>query len=209
MFPARNNNSSSKLITDLDYSGHDSGLDTPPSTANRPSSYRRPLPAEPNNHHNEASSRDSSETSASSSRGTMLNSPVGSFRAKHLHQMSSNLNRVNDLHGSRQSVQERILKLRNDEERCASIKSNNRVNQTEMFDNNLNPFYKSNGNQSPRASLTPQHTPVKSKHLHAHPQMNGGYGNNNGSLNSNARNGTAIFRERCQHPAVAAIMNGA
>lgn len=200
MLPTHNNTSSSKLITtDLDYSAHDSGLDTPPST-HRPSSYR-----EGPHQASQASPRDSTETSVSSSRGTMLNSPGGSFRAKHLQQVT-NLNQVNALHGSRYSVQERILKIRNEEDRCASIKSGNRANHNgEMYDPNQNRYYK-NGNQSPMTSLTPQHTPVKMQHLH--PQMNGN-GNNNGSLNGNMPNGSAIFRERYQHPALAAIINEA
>ncbi|XP_059220205.1 uncharacterized protein LOC106095360 isoform X5 [Stomoxys calcitrans] len=204
MLPTHNNSSSSsKLITtDLDYSAHDSGLDTPPST-HRPSSYREGPAHHINNQHQQASPRDSTETSVSSSRGTMLNSPGGSFRAKHLQQVS-NLNQVNALHGSRYSVQERILKIRNEEDRCASIKSGNRANlNSEMYDPNQNRYYK-NGNQSP--SLTPQHTPVKMQHLHPH--MNGN-GNNNGTLNGNVPNGSAIFRERYQHPALAAIINEA
>ncbi|XP_075149380.1 uncharacterized protein LOC142223386 isoform X1 [Haematobia irritans] len=208
MLPTHNNTSTSKLITtDLDYSAHDSGLDTPPST-HRPSSYREgPHHQNTNNQHQQASPRDSTETSVSSSRGTMLNSPGGSFRAKHLQQVS-NLNQVNALNGSRYSIQERILKIRNEEDRCASIKSGNRANlNNEMYDPNQNRYYK-NGNQSPVTSLTPQHTPVKMHHLHPQAHMNGN-GNNNGTLNGNMPNGSAIFRERYQHPALAAIINEA
>ncbi|XP_073823817.1 uncharacterized protein isoform X2 [Musca autumnalis] len=216
MLPTHNNsttNSSKLITTDLDYSAHDSGLDTPPST-HRPSSYREAPNNQQQQQQHQPSPRDSTETSVSSSRGTMLNSPGGSFRAKHLQQVS-NLNQVNALHGSRYSVQERILKIRNEEDRCASIKSGgNRANLTnEMYDPNQNRYYK-NGNQSPVTSLTPQHTPVKMQHLHAQMNCNGNShggssSNNNGTLNGNMPNGSAIFRERYQHPALAAIINEA
>ncbi|XP_030377515.1 uncharacterized protein LOC115626317 isoform X2 [Scaptodrosophila lebanonensis] len=191
--------------TELDYSAHDSGLDTPPST-HRPSSYRE-------------ASRDSTETNGSSSRGTLLNnSPGGSFRAKKLsakvgnfsHQVSS------DVHGSRYSVQEqRILKMRNEEDRCASIKLANRLNHnneqapTSMYDPNQNRYYK-NGNATPPISLTPQHTPLK-MHGYGNGNANGNGSNGNGTLNGNgtALNGSAIYRERYQHPALAAIINEA
>lgn len=127
--------------TELDCSAHDSGLDTPPST-HRPSSYRE-------------ASRDSTETNGSSSRGTLLNnsSPGGSFRAKKLSTQVSNLNQLNSLNGSRYSVQDqRILKMRNNEEdRCASIKMANRLNQNQepaTYDPNQNRYYK-NGNATP------------------------------------------------------------
>ncbi|XP_030080017.1 uncharacterized protein LOC111593166 isoform X3 [Drosophila hydei] len=184
---------------ELDCSAHDSGLDTPPST-HRPSSYR------------EAASRDSTETNGSSSRGTLLNnSPGGSFRAKKLSAQVNNLNQLNALHGSRYSVQDqRILKMRNnEEERCASIKLANRLNHnhepnTNAYDPNQNRYYK-NGNATPPISLTPQHTPQ-------HKVMHHSNGNGNGTLNGNGgagMNGSAIFRERYQHPALAAIINEA
>ncbi|XP_064553473.1 uncharacterized protein LOC135438867 isoform X2 [Drosophila montana] len=203
MLPTHNTNGGSNAglanKQELDCSAHDSGLDTPPST-HRPSSYR------------EAASRDSTETNGSSSRGTLLNnSPGGSFRAKKLSAQVNNLNQLNSLHGSRYSVQDqRILKMRNnEEERCASIKLANRLNHnhdqnTTAYDPNQNRYYK-NGNATPPISLTPQHTPQ-------HKMMHHGNGNGNGTLNGNGSsgmNGSAIFRERYQHPALAAIINEA
>lgn len=169
--------------TDLDYTANDSGLDTPPST-HRPSSYRDI---------NHASPRDSTETTVSSSRGTLLHSPGGSFRSKHLNHIT-NLNQSNTLNGSRYSVQERVLKIRNEEDRCLSIKSVNRLNHNEMYDPNQNRYYKMmNGNQS----LTPTHT-----------SAGVGVGNGNGNGNTSTTNsGSGIFRERYQHPALAAIIN--
>ncbi|XP_034472158.1 uncharacterized protein LOC117779923 isoform X1 [Drosophila innubila] len=211
MLPTHSSNGGSNAglanKTELDCSAHDSGLDTPPST-HRPSSYR------------EAASRDSTETNGSSSRGTLLNnSPGGSFRAKKLSPQVTNLNQLNSLHGSRYSVQDqRILKMRNNEEdRCASIKLANRLNHnhnheqqqqqqnsSSAYDPNQNRYYK-NGNGSSPISLTPQHTPQ-------HKMMHHGNGNGNGTLNGNggpAMNGSAIFRERYQHPVLAAIINEA
>lgn len=182
------NQKSAIITTDLDYSGHDSGLDTPPSTTQRPSSYRD---TNPFHHHHHASPRDSTE---SSSRGTLLTqSPRGSFRGnKHL-QHVTNLNQVNALHGSRYSVQEqRILKIRNEER------------NTDSYDPNENRYYninKQNGNIHP-VSLTPQHTPSKNNSNSAH------LSNNNGTLNGNG-NGSSVYRERYQHPALAAIINEA
>ncbi|XP_055851716.1 putative uncharacterized protein DDB_G0282133 isoform X1 [Episyrphus balteatus] len=170
--------------TDLDYTANDSGLDTPPST-HRPSSYRDV---------NHASPRDSTETTVSSSRGTLLHSPGGSFRSKHLNHIT-NLNQANTLNGSRYSVQERVLKIRNEEDRCSSIKSVNRLNHNELYDPNQNRYYKMNGNQS----LTPQHSPATAG-------VGGGNGNGNGNT-STTNSGSGIFRERYQHPALAAIIN--
>lgn len=214
MLPVGNNGSNAGLAkTELDCSAHDSGLDTPPST-HRPSSYRE-------------ASRDSTETNGSSSRGTLLNnssSPGGSFRAKKLSSQVSNLNQLNALHGSRYSVQDqRILKMRNnEEERCASIKMANRLNQNHeqqlpqqvaSYDPNQNRYYK-NGNATPPTSLTPQHTPQHKLMMMHHGNGNGNGGG--GTLNGNSSgpgqdrmNGSAIFRERYQHPALAAIINEA
>lgn len=62
----------SKVLTEIDISACDSGLDTPPST-HRPSSYRDVYYMKPG-------ARDSTDTGVSSSRGTLV-SPGGSFRA--------------------------------------------------------------------------------------------------------------------------------
>ncbi|KAH8249521.1 hypothetical protein KR032_010192, partial [Drosophila birchii] len=216
MLPVGHNGSNAGLAkTELDCSAHDSGLDTPPST-HRPSSYRE-------------ASRDSTETNGSSSRGTLLNnssSPAGSFRAKKLSSQVTNLNQLNALHGSRYSVQDqRILKMRNnEEERCASIKMANRLNQNHeqqqqvpqqvaSYDPNQNRYYK-NGNATPPTSLTPQHTPQHKLMMmhHGNGNGNGGGGTLNGNSNNGGQdrmNGSAIFRERYQHPALAAIINEA
>lgn len=61
------------MLTDIDISACDSGLDTPPST-HRPSSYRDVY------YMNRPGARDSTDTGVSSSRGTLV-SPAGSFRA--------------------------------------------------------------------------------------------------------------------------------
>ncbi|XP_044251133.1 uncharacterized protein [Drosophila takahashii] len=202
MLPTGGGSSIGLAKNELDCSAHDSGLDTPPST-HRPSSYRE-------------ASRDSTETNGSSSRGTLLNnsSPGGSFRAKKLSSQVSNLNQLNSLHGSRYSVQDqRILKMRNNEEdRCASIKMANRLNQNQeqaTYDPNQNRYYK-NGNATPPTSLTPQHTPQHKLMMMHHGNGNGNMGTLNGNTNGSDRmNGSAIFRERYQHPALAAIINEA
>ncbi|XP_043068605.1 uncharacterized protein [Drosophila bipectinata] len=206
MLPTGGGSNMGLAKAELDGSAHDSGLDTPPST-HRPSSYRE-------------ASRDSTETNGSSSRGTLLNnsSPGGSFRAKKLSSQVTNLNQLNALHGSRYSVQDqRILKMRNNEEdRCASIKMANRLNQNHeqlpqqaSYDPNQNRYYK-NGNATPPTSLTPQHTPQHKLLMMHHGNGNGNGGTLNGNSNGSDRmNGSAIFRERYQHPALAAIINEA
>lgn len=216
ILPTHKNTSLNKLISDLDYSGHDSGLDTPPST-HRPSSYRE---QPQRNIHAQASPRDSTETSVSSSRGTMLNSPGSSFRTKQVSKQGQKvlkLNQVNALQGSRYSVQERVLKIRNEEEHCISNKSTNTINQNEMYDPNQNRYYKSDN--QPAKSMKPQHTPTKMQHFHqTHHQYQSANGNGNGNtvnnnnnnaINGNVQNGSAIFRERYQHPALAAIIKDA
>lgn len=89
------------------------------------------------------------------------------------------------------------------------------------IDPNQNRYYK-NDNQSP-ITITPQHTPGKMQHLHSHSHQmqhqyqsasgnangNAANNNNNNSINGNVQNGSSIFRERYQHPALAAIINEA
>lgn len=109
MLPTNNNynnanNSTTKIpVTDLDHSAHDSGLDTPPSTNQRPSSYREIISRTP--------VRDANESVVRSSHGNLLN---GSFRSKQITHLTNNLNQVNALHSSHLSVQERILQMRNE-----------------------------------------------------------------------------------------------
>lgn len=60
------------MLTDIDVSACDSGVDTPPSTTHRPASCR-------DVYYMKAGARDSTDTGVSSSRGTLV-SPGGSFR---------------------------------------------------------------------------------------------------------------------------------
>lgn len=66
------------VLPDIDVSACDSGLDTPPSTNQRPASCRDISFYQ---QHVRAAARDSTDTGVSSSRGTLLVSPGGSFRA--------------------------------------------------------------------------------------------------------------------------------
>ena len=203
----QNNTSLHKLSSDVDHSANDSGVDTPPST-HRPSSYREQTQCYNHyNHQFQKSSRDSTETSVSSSRGTILNSPGGSFRAKHVQQIS-NLNNF----GTRYNIQERILKIRNEEDHYSSIKSANCSTQNDLYDPNQNRYHKI-GNQS-AVSITPQNTPNK-KIVHSQQHLplnlngnnNSNNNNNNNNNNINMTNGSAICRERYQHPALTALIN--
>lgn len=113
------------LLTEIDISACDSGLDTPPST-HRPSSYR-------DVYYMKAGARDSTDTGVSSSRGTLV-SPGGSFRAAN-----------GNIIGLRNSIQDKILRIRNEEDKL-SIRSMNKLNSNELYDPNQNKYYKSNGN---------------------------------------------------------------
>uniref|UniRef100_W8AKF0 PH domain-containing protein n=1 Tax=Ceratitis capitata TaxID=7213 RepID=W8AKF0_CERCA len=193
MLPTNNNynnanNSTTKIpVTDLDHSAHDSGLDTPPSTNQRPSSYREIITRTP--------VREANESVVRSSHGNLLN---GSFRTKQITHLTNNLNQVNALHSSHLSVQERILQMRNEENRWGSLKSEaNRYSHNALYDQNKNPYPES-------ANQSPQRTPFKKHSLI-------GYGRSishdtNGTMNGNAQmKGSSILRERFQHPALAAI----
>ncbi|XP_054084255.1 uncharacterized protein LOC105217323 isoform X1 [Zeugodacus cucurbitae] len=193
MLPTNNNcnnanNSTTKIpVTDLDHSAHDSGLDTPPSTNQRPSSYREIISRTP--------VRDANESVVRSSHGNLLN---GSFRSKQITHLTNNLNQVNALHSSHLSVQERILQMRNEENRWGSLKSEaNRYSHNALYDQNKNPYPES-------ANQSPQRTPFKKHSLI-------GYGRSishdtNGTMNGNSQmKGSSILRERFQHPALAAI----
>ncbi|XP_011199272.2 uncharacterized protein LOC105223293 isoform X1 [Bactrocera dorsalis] len=192
MLPTNNNynnaNNTTKIpVTDLDHSAHDSGLDTPPSTNQRPSSYREIITRTP--------VRDANESVVRSSHGNLLN---GSFRSKQITHLTNNLNQVNALHSSHLSVQERILQMRNEENRWGSLKSEaNRYSHNALYDQNKNPYPES-------ANQSPQRTPFKKHSLI-------GYGRSishdtNGTMNGNSQmKGSSILRERFQHPALAAI----
>jgi hypothetical protein len=92
------------VLTEIDISGCDSGLDTPPSTTHRPSSYRDVYFMSPGK-------RDSTDTVVSSSRGTLV-SPRNSFRSNNnmgsIKTMSNNNSQQNSM--SRSSV---ITKISN------------------------------------------------------------------------------------------------
>lgn len=192
MLPTNNNynnaNNTTKIpVTDLEHSAHDSGLDTPPSTNQRPSSYREIISRTP--------VRDANESVVRSSHGNLLN---GSFRSKQITHLTNNLNQVNALHSSHLSVQERILQMRNEENRWGSLKSEaNRYSHNGLYDQNKNPYPES-------ANQSPQRTPFKKHSLI-------GYGRSishdtNGTMNGNSQmKGSSILRERFQHPALAAI----
>ena len=200
----QNNTSLHKLSSDVDHSTNESGVDTPPST-HRPSSYREKTQCY--NHYNQQfqnSSRDSTETSVPSSRGTILNSPGGSFRAKHVQQISNSNN-----FGTRYNIQERILKIRNEEDHYSSIKSANSSIQNDLYDPNQNRNHNI-GNQSP-VPITPQNTANKKiVHSQQYLQLNlncNSKSNNNNNNNNNVTNSSAICRERYQHPALTALIN--
>lgn len=113
---------------------------------------------------------------------------------------------------NRYSVQEKILRNRNEEDRY-SIRSTNKLNANEFYDPNQNKYYKMNGNifaTKPSAmqngndgngSVGPQH------HHHNH-IINNGNGNGNANNNGNVV-GSSVIRERYQHPALVAIINEA
>uniref|UniRef100_A0A182VTX9 PH domain-containing protein n=1 Tax=Anopheles minimus TaxID=112268 RepID=A0A182VTX9_9DIPT len=126
--PGGNDSSRHSFLTDLDYTGCDSGLDTPPST-HRPSSCRDNIYfGSAYNNHGHGSGflgKDkTTDTGISSSRGTLV-SPASSIR-----------------HG----VQEqKILRARNTEENKNSIRSV----RAEFFEQNK---YNSNGSNSALAN---------------------------------------------------------
>lgn len=199
-------NSSSLHKLSSDNFANDSGVDTSPST-HRPSSYREQSQCTNHySHHFQKPLKDSTETFVSSSRGIKLNSSGGSIRAKEVQQIP-NLNNFKN----RYNIQERILKTRNKEDHCSSLKSSNRSNQTELFDPNQNRYSK-NGNQS-SVPITPQHSPNNKQHLYSQQHIplningNNNFSNNNNNNNNNITSGSALFRERYQHPALTAIIN--
>lgn len=132
-------------------------------------------------------------------------------------------------HTHRYSVQEKILRNRNDEDRY-SIRSTTKLNANEFYDPNQNKYYKVNGNivtVKPAMSSSPMHhngingagSNIDSNghhhHYHHNHIINNGNGNANNGNNGGNNNGNvavapaAIIRERYQHPALLAIMNEA
>uniref|UniRef100_A0A182NBI7 PH domain-containing protein n=1 Tax=Anopheles dirus TaxID=7168 RepID=A0A182NBI7_9DIPT len=130
--PGGNDSSRHSFLTDLDYAGCDSGLDTPPST-HRPSSCRDNIyfaSAYGNSHAHGSGflGKDkTTDTGISSSRGTLV-SPASSIRHGYVNVQNFNGNSANNNHlnsyGSRYSVQEqKILRARNTEDNKNSIRS--------------------------------------------------------------------------------------
>ncbi|XP_065090984.1 GATA zinc finger domain-containing protein 14 [Ochlerotatus camptorhynchus] len=138
--PSGNDSNRHSLLTDVDFSACDSGLDTPPST-HRPSSCRDNVyMIAAYNHHNQSISKDkTTDTGISSSRGTLV-SPANSIRHGFLN--NNNNNHMNS-YGSRYSVQEqKILRARNNpEENKNSIRSI----RAEFFEQNK---YNNNNNNN-------------------------------------------------------------
>lgn len=129
----------------------------------------------------------------------------------------------------RYSVQEKILRNRNDEDRY-SIRSTTKLNANEFYDPNQNKYYKVNGNivtvKSAMSSSPMHHNGINGgginidsnghhHHHHHNHIINNGNGNANNGNNGANNNGNvavapaAIIRERYQHPALLAIMNEA
>lgn len=87
----------------------------------------------------------------------------------------------------RYSVQEKIIRNRNDDDRY-SIRSSNKLNANEFYDPNQNKYYKMNNINNGHHIIT-----------------NGNVNN----INGNGNIGTSVLRERYQHPALVAIINEA
>lgn len=118
----------------------------------------------------------------------------------------------------RYSVQEKILRNRNEDDRF-SIRSANKLNGNELYDPNQNKYYKVNGNIV--ATRTPTASPMHNGndgHSNHHHASNGFDANSNNSINGSSNrinmngNGiaatpSAVLRERYQHPALMAIIN--
>ncbi|XP_055548818.1 putative uncharacterized protein DDB_G0289263 [Wyeomyia smithii] len=229
--PTGNETKRHSLLTDLDYSACDSGLDTPPST-HRPSSCRDNMYlVAAYNHHNQSLNKDkTTDTGISSSRGTLV-SPANSIRHGFLNNNNNNMNS----YGSRYSVQEqKILRSRNHpEDNKNSIRSiraeffeQNKYNNNSTNNNNSSPI--TNGHYHPHSQhqgtigsngnihqlhhqLLQQQQQLQHQQQH---HVNGLNNNSNGhhyngnSINGSANgNGTAALRERYQHPALAAIIS--
>ncbi|XP_055316191.1 putative uncharacterized protein DDB_G0286901 isoform X2 [Sitodiplosis mosellana] len=202
------------LLTDIDISACDSGLDTPPST-HRPSSYREP-------YYMMHSARDSTDTGVSSSRGTLI-SPKGSIRTN-----NENGNAL------RRSVQENLQHYRNEKNRYLNQSSpNKKLVASEFYDPNQNKYHnhKLDGN----ISTTPQsisssatninHTSNNSQmhsyhhkpFQHMNERYNTGSAHINGINNNNNNNTTTTntngnmngLSSAVLHPALLNIMNEA
>uniref|UniRef100_A0AAG5DEP9 PH domain-containing protein n=1 Tax=Anopheles atroparvus TaxID=41427 RepID=A0AAG5DEP9_ANOAO len=189
--PGGNDSSRHSFLTDLDYAGADSGLDTPPST-HRPSSCRDNIYfAAAYNGHAHGSGflgKDkTTDTGISSSRGTLV-SPASSIRHGYVNVASinggNNNNHLNS-YGSRYSVQEqKILRARNTEENKNSIRSV----RAEFFEQNK---YSSNGSGG-GASGHHHHQPSNNNHINS-------TNNNNNTGGGNAPNGINSQHQNYYH----------
>ncbi|XP_058056314.1 uncharacterized protein DDB_G0283357-like [Anopheles bellator] len=206
--PAGNDSSRHSFLTDLDYAGCDSGLDTPPST-HRPSSCRDNFffaSAYGNNHHPHGAGflgKDkTTDTGISSSRGTLV-SPASSIRHGYVNvghngngngAASNNNNHLNS-YGSRYSVQEqKILRARNNEENKNSIRSvraeffeqnkysnSNGPSNNNHINNNSSTGSGSNTNHHGFQPQNHHHHHQHHQHLHHHHHQ-AGTGGSNGNL---------------------------
>ncbi|XP_052864095.1 probable serine/threonine-protein kinase clkA [Anopheles cruzii] len=207
--PAGNDSSRHSFLTDLDYAGCDSGLDTPPST-HRPSSCRDNFffaSAYGNHPHGSGflGKDKTTDTGISSSRGTLV-SPASSIRHGYVNVShngngaASNNNHLNS-YGSRYSVQEqKILRARNNEENKNSIRSvraeffeqnkysNSSSNSTPSNNNHIN-NNTSAGTGSGTSTHHQYYQPQNHHHHHHqhhqhhhHLQPQGGTGGSNGNL---------------------------
>ncbi|XP_049280672.1 probable serine/threonine-protein kinase clkA isoform X1 [Anopheles funestus] len=190
--PGGNDSSRHSFLTDLDYTGCDSGLDTPPST-HRPSSCRDNIYfGSAYNNHGHGSGflgKDkTTDTGISSSRGTLV-SPASSIRHGYVNVQNFNGNNTtnNNNHlnsyGSRYSVQEqKILRARNTEENKNSIRSvraeffeqskyNSNGSNSAIANNNNN--INNNGSGHHAAHYHPHHH----QHVAQHPNGVGSNGN--------------------------------
>ncbi|XP_058451632.1 putative uncharacterized protein DDB_G0277255 isoform X2 [Malaya genurostris] len=224
--PAGNDAKRHSLLTDLDYSACDSGLDTPPST-HRPSSCRDNMYlVAAYNHHNQSLNKDkTTDTGISSSRGTLV-SPANSIRHGFLNNNNNNNN--TNSYGSRYSVQEqKILRARNNaEENKNSIRSIRAelFEQSKYNNNNNNNNHITNGHHAHlqqgnigsngnihqlhhQLLLHQQHQQQQQQHHINGLNNNNGHHYNGNSISSINGNGTAASRERYQHPALAAIIS--
>ncbi|XP_039449459.1 homeobox protein 2 isoform X1 [Culex pipiens pallens] len=183
---SNDNNRHSPVLTDLDFSACDSGLDTPPST-HRPSSCRDNMYLiAAYNHHNQShlammnGGKDkTTDTGISSSRGTLV-SPANSIR--HGLNGNNNNNSYNmNSYGSRYSVQEqKILRARNNHPEETNGKNSIRSIRAEFFEqnkyNNNNNNHLANGSTNNSPAHNGGHH-YHHGHQHQHQHLVGSNGN--------------------------------
>lgn len=113
------------------------------------------------------------------------------------------------IYKSRYSVQEKILRNRNDEDRYSVRSTANKLNGNELYDPNQNKHYKLNGNMvtTKSAMASPMHHNGNDAHFHHNDNVNGNRHNGNMNGNNTQAMPSPVIRERYQHPALAAIIN--